>query len=55
MGKALTVREGSDLTFIATGEPVYRALMAAELLAAEGISCRVISMHTVKPLDSDVC
>jgi transketolase len=54
VGKALTVREGSDLTFIATGEPVYRAVLAAELLAAEGISCRVISMHTVKPLDSDV-
>ena len=35
-----------------TGEPVYRALLAARQLEAEGLSCRVISMHTVKPLDT---
>jgi transketolase len=51
-GKALTVRDGIDLTIIATGEPVYRALLAADKLAEESISCRVISMHTVKPLDT---
>ena len=51
VGKAITIRDGHDVTFIATGEPVYRALMAAHELEAEGISCRVISMHTVKPLD----
>ena len=51
IGKAITICEGSDLTFIATGEPTGRAILAAQELQAEGISCRVISMHTVKPLD----
>lgn len=51
IGKAITIHEGTEVTFIATGEPVYRALLAAQQLEAEGISCRVISMHTVKPLD----
>jgi transketolase len=51
VGKAITVRQGTDVTFIATGEPLYQALMAADQLELEGISCRVISMHTVKPLD----
>ena len=54
IGKGLTVRNGSDLTIIGTGEPVSRALMAAEKLSEEGISCRVISMHTVKPLDEEL-
>jgi transketolase len=53
IGRAITLREGSDVTFIATGETVYPAWMAAEQLEAEGVSCRVISMHTVKPLDVD--
>ena len=53
IGKAITIRTGSDLTFIATGEPTGRALLAAQALEAEGISCGVISMHTVKPLDVD--
>ncbi len=51
IGKALTVRPGTDLTFVATGETVARAAQAAELLAAQGISARVLSVHTVKPLD----
>lgn len=51
VGKALTVREGTDLAFIATGETVYPALTAAHALEAEGVSACVISMHTVKPLD----
>ena len=51
IGKALIIREGADLTFIATGEPTGRALLAAHNLATAGIDCRVISMHTVKPLD----
>jgi transketolase len=54
VGKAITITEGTDVTFIATGEPVSAAVMAAQLLEEEGISCRVISMHTVKPLDSQV-
>ena len=53
IGRAMTVREGADLAFIGTGETVPHALMAAERLAAEGLNCRVISMHTVKPLDSE--
>ncbi len=53
IGKAITVREGSDVTFVATGETVYPAFLAAQQLETEGLSCRVISMHTVKPLDSD--
>jgi len=51
IGKSMIVREGTDVTFIATGETVYHALMAAEAMEADGLSCRVISMHTVKPLD----
>lgn len=53
VGKALTVREGTDVAFIATGETVPPALAAARELEAQGVSARVISMHTVKPLDTD--
>jgi transketolase len=53
IGRAITLQEGKDITFIATGEPVYRAMMAAHQLETEGLSCRVISMHTVKPLDTN--
>ena len=52
IGRAITVREGTDASFIATGETVWPALQAAELLTGEGLSCRVVSMHTIKPLDS---
>ncbi len=52
-GKALLVRDGADVAFIATGETVHPALMAAEQLQNEGLSCRAVSMHTVKPLDVD--
>lgn len=52
IGRAITLREGMDVTYIATGETVYPALMAADQLESEGLSCRVISMHTVKPLDT---
>jgi transketolase len=53
IGKSLTIREGTDVTFIATGETVYQAFMAAVAMEADGLNCRVISMHTVKPLDTD--
>jgi transketolase len=53
VGKSITIRQGSDITFIATGETVYHALMAAKLLEKQELSCRVISMHTVKPLDTE--
>lgn len=52
-GKALLVRDGTDVAFIATGETVQPALMAAQELQENGLSCRVVSMHTVKPLDVD--
>ncbi len=53
IGKANTVREGSDLTIVANGLLVATALDAAETLADEGISARVLDMHTVKPIDRD--
>lgn len=53
IGKAITIRDGNDLTFISIGEPTSRALEAAEKLEAEGVSCRVISMHTLRPFDRD--
>lgn len=51
LGKGITLREGSDVTVIAVGLMVQMALKAAELLATEGVSLRVIDMHTIKPLD----
>jgi transketolase len=51
IGKAITVREGSDITVIANGLLVAAALDAAETLSKQGISVRVLDMHTVKPLD----
>lgn len=51
VGKALQIRDGKDIAFIATGETVYPALKAAEEMEQSGYSCRLISMHTIKPLD----
>jgi transketolase len=51
LGRASLIREGTDLSFLACGETVAPAYEAAELLAKEGIQCRVLSLHTVKPLD----
>jgi len=51
LGKASLIREGADLSFLACGETVAPAFAAAELLAKEGVQCRVLSLHTVKPLD----
>ncbi len=50
LGRASLIREGTDLSFLACGETVAPAYEAAELLAKEGIECRVLSVHTVKPL-----
>ncbi len=52
-GKNMTLREGTDVTIMATGTMVYMALEAAEKLAAEGISARVTNVHTIKPIDKD--
>ncbi|MCX5751455.1 MAG: transketolase family protein [Candidatus Saganbacteria bacterium] len=54
IGKAIKMREGRDLTIIACGIMVNASLQAAEILAKEGISVRVINMHTLKPLDKEV-
>ena len=54
LGKGVTLRDGSDVTIIAVGMNVQMALKAAELLAADGISARVIDMHTIKPLDTEL-
>ncbi len=51
MGKGVQMKEGTDVTIIATGIMVDMALTAAEQLANEGISARVINMHTIKPID----
>jgi transketolase len=52
-GRATTLREGDDVTLVATGTVVTRALAAADLLAADGIAARVLAMPTIKPLDED--
>jgi transketolase len=52
-GKAIVLREGGDVTLISNGTVLWRALVAAEQLAKEGVSARVISMPTVKPLDAE--
>ena len=54
LGKGATLREGCDVTVIATGIMVPMALEAAEALKEEGLSVRVIDMHTIKPLDADL-
>ena len=54
MGKGVTLREGSDVTIVATGILVYEAVKAAEALASEGISARVINIHTIKPIDKEL-
>jgi transketolase len=53
LGKARTVREGSDLTLIATGGILGEALEAADRLSDGGIRCRVLSLHTLKPFDHE--
>ncbi|WP_100406066.1 transketolase family protein [Bacillus solitudinis] len=53
IGKAVTMKDGNDLTIIATGETVRIALDTADALTQEGINCRVLNMHTIKPLDEE--
>ena len=54
LGKGVVLREGKDLTIIATGLPVNNCLEAAEKLAADGIDAKVINIHTIKPLDEEL-
>ena len=53
IGKAVTLKDGSDVTIIATGLMVNEAIEAAKTLEAEGISVELINMHTIKPLDKE--
>ena len=53
VGKSVTLKEGNDVTIIATGLMVAEALEAYELLKKDGINARVINMHTIKPLDNE--
>lgn len=54
IGRGVTYRDGSDVTLVATGYMVHLACEAAELLAARGINARVINIHTVKPIDTEL-
>ena len=54
LGKGVVLKDGTDVTIIAVGMNVQMSLKAAELLAAEGIAARVIDMHTIKPLDTEL-
>lgn len=54
LGKGIVMRDGEDVTLIANGVMVELALTAAQMLAEDGISARVINMHTVKPLDNEL-
>ncbi|MFW5630002.1 MAG: transketolase family protein [Acetivibrio ethanolgignens] len=54
LGKGVVLREGKDVTIVATGLCVNESLQAAELLAAEGIEAKVINIHTIKPLDEEL-
>lgn len=54
LGKGVQLVDGSDVTIIATGLMVYESMVAAEALKAEGISARVINIHTIKPIDEEI-
>lgn len=54
LGKGVVLREGKDLTIVATGLPVAECLAAAEMLAKDGIDAKVINIHTIKPLDEEL-
>ena len=54
LGKGVQLKDGDDVTIVATGLMVGMALKAREILAGEGISARVINIHTIKPLDTEI-
>ena len=54
IGKAQVLRDGTDITLVATGHEVWEALGAARMLEPLGVSARVINVHTIKPLDRDI-
>lgn len=54
LGRGVVLREGTDVTIVASGLPVSACLEAAEKLAADGVSAKVINIHTIKPLDEEL-
>lgn len=54
LGKGVVVKDGKDVTIIATGLMVEKALEAAAMLEGEGISARVVNIHTIKPIDKEI-
>ena len=54
LGKGICLKDGSDVSIVATGVMVDMAIKASELLASKGISARVINIHTIKPLDKEI-
>jgi transketolase len=54
IGKGKVVREGKDVSIIANGDMVYHALQAAEALSGSGVQARVVDMHTIKPIDTEL-
>ena len=54
IGKGILLQEGKDVTIVATGHLVWESLVAADELEKEGISCEVINIHTIKPLDEEI-
>lgn len=54
LGKGIVLKEGKDVSILATGLEVYEALQAAEMLAEDGIDAEVINIHTIKPLDTEL-
>ncbi|MBR7009107.1 MAG: transketolase family protein [Ruminococcus sp.] len=54
IGKGIKLRDGKDITIVATGLMVYEAVEAAKTLAANGIEATVINIHTIKPIDNDI-
>ena len=54
LGKGVTVKDGNDVTIVATGLMVEMAIKAADMLNEEGISARVVNIHTIKPIDEDI-
>ena len=53
IGKAVRLTEGKDVCIIATGSMVYHAVLTAKRLKEQGISCTILNMHTIKPLDNE--
>ena len=54
IGKGILLEEGTDITIVATGHLVWEAIVAADELEKEGVSCEVINIHTIKPLDEEI-